>query len=78
MSHTNCMHHMGCSSEDALGKLAEFHVSEVSHRNHLYNKSVKLFRLTKNYEFSAYGSSCNGTWWPVGHLLHFEASRLVV
>ena len=34
-------------------------------------------RLTKNYFFSAYRSSCNGTLWPVGHLLHLVVSYLI-
>ena len=35
-------------------------------------------RLIKNYLIGAYKSFCNVTLLPVGHLVHFVVSRLVV
>ena len=43
-----------------------------------FNWEIANPKLTKEYLISAYRSSCNGTLWPVGHLLHFVVSRLVV
>ena len=87
------MHHIGCSGKAVPSNLVGFHVGGVLHSNHLYNKSFTELRgggldmlnweidnprLIKNYLISAYRSSCNGTLWPVGHLVHFVVSRLVV
>ena len=92
-SHTKSVHHIGFSSKAVPSNLVGFHVGGVLHSNHLYKKSftdlrgggldmpnweIDNRRLFKNYLYSAYRFSWNGTLWPVGHLVHFVVSRLVV